>query len=85
VSDRTAQFRTAIVLLTDGQRHDFEGICRGQITEECSGTDGFGYDPVFRPEGFETTFAEMSMADKNAISHRGKAVRALVAWLATQS
>ncbi len=81
VSDRTAQFRTVIVLLADAQRHDFEGICRGQIRTECSGTDGFGYDPVFQPDGYDVTFAEMSMADKNAISHRGQAVRALVDFL----
>jgi XTP/dITP diphosphohydrolase len=81
VSDRTAQFRTVIVLLMDGERFDFEGICRGRITTERSGCEGFGYDPVFAPEGHEVTFAEMSMSDKNAISHRGKAVRALVSFL----
>jgi XTP/dITP diphosphohydrolase len=81
VSDRTAQFRTVIVLLADGGRQDFEGICRGQIRTACSGTDGFGYDPVFQPDDYECTFAEMSMADKNAISHRGQAVRALVEYL----
>jgi XTP/dITP diphosphohydrolase len=81
VTDRTAQFRTVIVLLSDAQRHDFEGICRGSIRQECSGTEGFGYDPVFQPEGYDCTFAEMSMEDKNAISHRGKVVRALVDFL----
>jgi XTP/dITP diphosphohydrolase len=69
------------VLLADGSRQDFEGICRGQIRTACSGSDGFGYDPVFQPDGYECTFAEMSMADKNAISHRGQAVRALVEYL----
>ena len=80
--DRTAQFRTVIVLLMDGRKETFEGICRGTILEERSGTGGFGYDPVFRPEGEERTFAQMTMAEKNAISHRGRAVRRLVEFLA---
>lgn len=82
VSDRTAQFRTVIVLLFDGAMYEFEGICRGEITtEEHSNREGFGYDPIFQPEGYNETFAEMSLEAKNLISHRGKAVRALVEFL----
>ncbi|MBP5500515.1 MAG: RdgB/HAM1 family non-canonical purine NTP pyrophosphatase [Bacteroidales bacterium] len=81
VRDRSAQFRTVIVLLMDGKMQEFEGICRGEITKERSGDQGFGYDPIFRPQGYDITFAEMSMEEKNAISHRGKAVRALVEYL----
>ena len=81
VKDRTAQFRTVIVLLMDGKVQEFEGVCRGQITQERSGKEGFGYDPIFQPKGFDRTFAEMGMEEKNAISHRGKAVRQLVEYL----
>lgn len=81
VQDRAAQFRTVIVLLINGNPIEFEGICRGQITTERSGTDGFGYDPIFKPSGYDVTFAEMTMEQKNAISHRGQAVRALVDYL----
>lgn len=85
IQDRTAQFRTVIVLILDGVVHEFEGVCRGQITTERSGNEGFGYDPIFKPKGYEVTFAEMSMEDKNAISHRGQAVRALVEFLNKKS
>lgn len=81
VSDRKAQFRTVIVLLMNGMTQEFEGICRGTITQERSGHDGFGYDPIFRPDGYDVTFAEMSMEEKNSISHRGQAVRSLVEFL----
>lgn len=82
VGDRTAQFRTVVVLLLDGSTYEFEGICRGAITtEERSNREGFGYDPIFQPVGYEQTFAEMTMEEKNVISHRGKAVRALVEFL----
>lgn len=81
VKDRTAQFRTVIVLLMDGKMQEFEGVCKGVITETRSGSEGFGYDPIFRPVGFESTFAEMTLEQKNAISHRGQAVRALVDFL----
>lgn len=82
VSDRTAQFRTVIVLLLDGAMYEFEGVCRGVITtEEHSNREGFGYDPIFQPEGYDETFAEMPLEAKNLISHRGKAVRALVEFL----
>lgn len=83
VKDRQAQFRTVIVLLMDGNREEFEGVCRGEITTTQVGSKGFGYDPVFMPEGHTVTFAEMAMEDKNQISHRGKAVRLLVNYLAS--
>lgn len=82
VSDRTAQFRTVVVLLLEGSTYEFEGVCRGTITtEEHSNRQGFGYDPIFKPAGYEQTFAEMSLEEKNVISHRGKAIRALVEFL----
>lgn len=81
IHDRTAQFRTVIVLLIDGKMQEFEGICRGDITSERSGCKGFGYDPIFRPKGYDITFAEMALENKNLISHRGQAVRALVGFL----
>ena len=79
--NRGAQFRTVIALIIDGQEHLFEGIVRGQIAHKQQGEGGFGYDPVFIPEGHEITFAEMSAAEKNAISHRGRAVAKLQAFL----
>lgn len=79
---RTAQFRTVIALITGDQEMLFEGICKGRIATERRGTSGFGYDPVFMPEGFEHTFAELGDGVKNQISHRAKATRALVHFLA---
>ncbi len=79
--ERTARFRTVIALLLDGEKYQFEGIVEGEILEERSGTGGFGYDPVFKPKGFSRSFAELSMAEKNEISHRGIAVRALIDFL----
>jgi XTP/dITP diphosphohydrolase len=79
--DRTARFRTVIALIVGGREYLFEGEVRGEITRAASGAGGFGYDPVFRPEGCEATFAEMDAAAKNAISHRGRAVEKLVAFL----
>lgn len=76
-----AQFRTVICLILNGQEFFFEGICKGKITDEQKGTNGFGYDPVFVPEGAMKTFAEMSMAQKNEFSHRKKAVDKLVVFL----
>lgn len=81
VSDRTARFRTVIVLLMEGEKFTFEGICNGKITTERSGSEGFGYDPVFKPDLYDVTFAEMPLAEKNAISHRGKAVAELIRFL----
>lgn len=79
--DRTAQFRTAICLNIDNKQHLFEGICKGEILKEKQGKKGFGYDPIFKPEGHHQSFAEMSSEDKNKISHRGLAVQKLVAFL----
>jgi XTP/dITP diphosphohydrolase len=80
-TNRSAQFRTVITLILDGEEHQFEGVVRGQITKDLKGVEGFGYDPVFVPQGYEQTFAEMSMEQKNAISHRGQAVAKLVNFL----
>lgn len=82
--DRSARFRTVIALTTPEGTQTFEGICQGQIARQRSGAEGFGYDPIFIPEGSDLTFAEMDAADKNAISHRGRAVRAMVAELKAQ-
>ncbi len=79
--NRSARFRTVICLLLDGQEHFFEGICRGTIIQTERGDKGFGYDPVFVPEGAEKTFAEMPMEEKNRFSHRRKAVDKLIAFL----
>lgn len=80
-SDRGARFKTVIALTGAQGTQTFEGICTGTIAHTKSGADGFGYDPVFVPEGGTATFAEMDAATKNSISHRGKAVRAMVAKL----
>ena len=79
--NRTAQFRTVVALNIKGNQYLFEGICKGEITNKKSGIDGFGYDPIFRPDGFEQTFAEMGLKEKGKISHRGLAVMKLVAFL----
>ena len=79
--NRGAQFRTAMALILDGEEYLFEGVVRGEIlTQEC-GDGGFGYDPLFAPEGHSESFAEMSAEEKNAISHRGRAVRKLAEFL----
>lgn len=79
--NRGAQFRTAMALILDGEEYLFEGVVRGEIlTQEC-GNGGFGYDPLFAPEGRSESFAEMSAEEKNAISHRGRAVRKLAEFL----
>jgi len=80
-SDRSARFRTVIALVLEGTEYRFEGIVKGNITVEPAGVKGFGYDPVFRPEGYRETFAEMDLSSKNRISHRGKAVHGLVEFL----
>ena len=80
-NDRGAQFRTVITLIRVGETRQVEGVVRGKIAEKESGNGGFGYDPVFIPEGKECTFAEMSEAEKNAISHRGRALEKLVECL----
>jgi XTP/dITP diphosphohydrolase len=81
IKDRRAQFRTVISLVIDEQEHLFEGICKGEITEEQIGTKGFGYDSIFIPEGANKTFAEMEINEKNLYSHRRKATAQLLAFL----
>lgn len=80
-SNRKAQFRTVIALVQGEREHVFTGICPGEITRKPSGTEGFGYDPVFLPQGQDKTFAQMSLAAKSAVSHRAKAVQKLVQFL----
>lgn len=77
IDDRQARFRTVITLIEDGEEHQFEGIVEGEITRVPQGTDGFGYDPVFRPLGSTMTFAQMPPEAKNAISHRARATMKL--------
>ena len=79
--DRKAQFKTAIHLIVDGAEIALEGICKGKIAKKRSGTEGFGYDPIFIPEGESRTFSEMNADEKNAISHRGRAIRKMTEWL----
>ncbi|WP_435415132.1 non-canonical purine NTP diphosphatase [Polaribacter aestuariivivens] len=79
--NRKAQFRTAICLNLDGKQFLFEGICKGEILTQKQGEKGFGYDPIFKPEGFEQSFAEMNSEEKNKISHRGLAISMLVTFL----
>jgi XTP/dITP diphosphohydrolase len=78
---RSAQFRTVVALNLDKRQFQFEGICKGEILTEKHGQQGFGYDPIFKPSGFETSFAEMTMAEKGTISHRGKAIQQLITFL----
>ena len=80
-TDRSAFYKAVICLIWDNEVYYFEGICRGRITEEKRGHGGFGYDPIFIPDGYEETFAELPPAIKNGISHRGEAVRKMVAFL----
>ena len=80
-TNRSAKFRTVISLLLNNQRYSFEGMVEGEILMHKSGSDGFGYDPIFRPMGYEQSFAEMSLNDKNEISHRGRAVQQLISFL----
>jgi XTP/dITP diphosphohydrolase len=81
VENRKARFITVISLMWNGEEHFFEGTVEGTIRHERAGTGGFGYDPVFQPNGFNITFAEMSLEEKNKLSHRAKAVEKLVAFL----
>jgi len=80
-SDRSAQFKTVIALNLNGQQHLFTGIIKGEITLEKSGNQGFGYDPIFRPDGYQKTFAEFTLEEKAKISHRGLAVKQLIDFL----
>ena len=83
-TNRKAAFRTVIALNLNGTSYTFEGRCDGQILEAQRGTDGFGYDPIFLPDGFDQSFAEMSHEAKNAISHRGRATRKLIEFFKDQ-
>ena len=80
-NDRSAQFRTVITLLLNGEQHLFEGIVKGDILTEKRGSEGFGYDPVFSPEQYSESFAELGAEVKNKISHRARAVAKLVEYL----
>ena len=84
-NDRKAQFRTIISLIEKGEERQFEGIVKGQITREKRGESGFGYDPIFQPDGYETTFADLGSDIKNRISHRARAVAALCDYLTKES
>jgi XTP/dITP diphosphohydrolase len=82
-TNRKARFCTVISLIWDGEEHFFEGIVEGTIRNELSGTAGFGYDPIFQPDGYNITFAEMSLAEKNSISHRARAIEKVIAFFST--
>lgn len=80
-TNRNARFRTVIALLYQGEEHLFEGIVEGTLLRERHGTEGFGYDPIFQPEGYDQTFAELGSKIKNHISHRARAVEKLAHYL----
>lgn len=80
-TNRKAQFKTVIALILNGKVHTFEGIVRGTITEEKEGTKGFGYDPIFKPEGYSSTFAQMEAKEKNEISHRAIAIKKMADFI----
>ena len=81
IENRKAHFRTVISLILSEKEYQFEGICEGEIIKEQRGTNGFGYDPIFIPEGSTKTFAEMDMNEKNKFSHRKKAMNKLIEFL----
>jgi XTP/dITP diphosphohydrolase len=81
INNRNARFRTVISLVIDGEEKQFEGVVEGRILTVKRGASGFGYDPIFQPEGFSQTFAEMDLTSKNKISHRGRAVEKLILYL----
>lgn len=80
-SERKAHFRTVIALVNGEKEYLFEGVVEGKILEEKRGEKGFGYDPIFQPEGFSKSFAEMELMEKNTVSHRARALQKLVAFL----
>lgn len=80
-TDRTAQFRTVISLILEGKEHLFEGVVKGRIIEEKRGLDGFGYDPIFVPDGQNKTFAELTVDEKNKLSHRARAFEKMIRFL----
>ncbi|MBX2930530.1 MAG: RdgB/HAM1 family non-canonical purine NTP pyrophosphatase [Chitinophagaceae bacterium] len=81
IDNRKAQFRTVVSLILNGKEYIFEGICKGRIIEKEKGTSGFGYDPIFIPDGSNKTFAEMTIEEKNLYSHRKKAIQQLINFL----
>lgn len=83
IDNRKARFRTVIALIQQGEVHEFEGIVNGEIIRERRGGEGFGYDPIFRPDGYELTFAELGTDIKNQISHRSRATKKLADYLQT--
>lgn len=84
INNRSARFKCVISIILDGKEHLFEGSVEGKITNSRSGSAGFGYDPIFKPQGYDVSFAEMSAEEKNKISHRARAVEKLVAFLNQQ-
>jgi XTP/dITP diphosphohydrolase len=82
-TNRKARFRTVISLIIDGREKRFDGIVNGEIIDYMRGTEGFGYDPIFKPEGYNITFAEMPLDEKNKISHRSRAINKLAEYLLT--
>ena len=80
-SNRNSRFKTIISLILDGKSVNFEGVVEGKITEEKRGSNGFGYDPIFQPNGYSSTFGEMSLKEKNKISHRSIAINKMVQYL----
>ena len=83
--NRNARFRTVISLILDGEEYSFEGQVKGEILYQKTGNGGFGYDPIFKPTGFDQSFAQMTMKQKNEISHRGVAVKKLIHFLSYRS
>ncbi|GGI22279.1 RdgB/HAM1 family non-canonical purine NTP pyrophosphatase [Pedobacter mendelii] len=81
INNRNARFKTVISLMQNGENHLFEGVINGTIRAELAGDKGFGYDPIFQPDGYEITFAEMDMKEKNRISHRAIALKKMLAFL----
>ena len=80
-ANRNSRFKTIISLIIDGKSVNFEGVVEGKITEEKRGSNGFGYDPIFQPNGYASTFGEMSLKEKNKISHRSIAINKMVQYL----
>ena len=80
-ANRNSRFKTIISLIIDGRSVNFEGVVEGKITEEKRGSNGFGYDPIFQPNGYSSTFGEMSLKEKNKISHRSIAINKMVQYL----
>jgi len=81
VEDRKARFRTVIAIIEEGVIKQFDGVVEGEILKERSGSEGFGYDPIFKADAFDVSFAEVSIEQKNSVSHRGRAVKKLIEYL----